>query len=67
MGLIREPIDVDFSVINRLPTEEETKMISEYILKYKAAHAKKAKTPPIKRGNSVRPIKRSKNKKTELI
>jgi hypothetical protein len=40
MGLIREPLDVDFYVVNRPPTEEESRMMSEFIKKDKAKRAK---------------------------
>jgi hypothetical protein len=40
MGFIREPLNVDFTFIDRQPTEEESRMMSEYIRKYKAEHAK---------------------------
>ena len=35
MGLIKEPLDVDFVVENRSLTKEEEKQISEYILSQK--------------------------------
>ncbi|OFY65520.1 MAG: hypothetical protein A3H98_00580 [Bacteroidetes bacterium RIFCSPLOWO2_02_FULL_36_8] len=41
MGLIREPLDVDFVVDPRPLTEKEKQQISEYIRAYKALHAKK--------------------------
>ena len=50
MGLIREPVNVDFSVINRTPTEEESKLISEYIRKYKLEYTKKSKASSVKSG-----------------
>jgi len=40
MGLIREPLDVDFEVVNRQPTAEETRMMSEFIKKDKEKRAK---------------------------
>jgi len=45
MGLIREPLNVDFYVINREPTEKESKMMSEYIRKYKEENSNKTLTP----------------------
>lgn len=53
MGLIREPLDVDFYVVNRPLTDTDRKIISEYIQNCKkkkhlankrAAKRKKAKT-----------------------
>jgi hypothetical protein len=43
MGLIREPLDVDFFVDPRPLTKEEQKMISDYIKadKLKRKHSKK--------------------------
>ncbi len=41
MGLIREPLDVDFYVVNRQPTKKELEMMSEHIRKYKENHSKK--------------------------
>jgi hypothetical protein len=35
MGIIKEPLDVDFVVENRSLTKEEEKQISEYILSQK--------------------------------
>jgi hypothetical protein len=40
MGLIREPLDVDFFVDPRLVTKEEERMISEYISNQKLKTAK---------------------------
>lgn len=42
MGLIREPLGVDFVVDPRPLTEKEKQQISEYIRAYKARHSKKA-------------------------
>jgi len=44
MGLIREPLDVDFVVDPRLLTNEEKEAISNYIQVYKAKHSDKKKT-----------------------
>lgn len=41
MGLIREPLDVDFVVEPRLLTKEESVAISKYIRDYKAKHSNK--------------------------
>ena len=40
MGLIKEPLDVDFEVDPRPLTEEEKKQISNYIKAYKASKMK---------------------------
>ena len=42
MGLIKEPLDVDFYVDPTPLTEEEAAMISKYIQEYKARRKKKA-------------------------
>lgn len=44
MGLIKEPLDVDFYVDPRPLTEEEKLAISKYIQEYKAKHSKKHST-----------------------
>ena len=44
MGLIREPLDVDFEFDPRPLTEEEKIQISNYIKAYKAKHAKQTQT-----------------------
>lgn len=41
MGLIKEPLDVDFYVDPRPLTEEERLAISKYIQEYKAKHSKR--------------------------
>ena len=52
MGLIREPLDVDFTVDPRTLTNEEKNAISEYIREYKMKEA--AKKPVHKgRANSL--------------
>lgn len=38
MGLIKEPLDVDFEVDPRPLTKEEKEKISTYIRQYKAKH-----------------------------
>jgi hypothetical protein len=40
MGLIREPLDVDFEVVNRQPTPEEDRMMREFIKKDKKKRAR---------------------------
>ena len=50
MGLIREPRDVDFYVIDKPWTEEEKKEFSELIKKQKSrSRIKKLKTKKIKK------------------
>jgi hypothetical protein len=39
MGLIKEPIDVDFFVINREMTPEEVKRLKQFIARSKAQRA----------------------------
>lgn len=41
MGLIREPLDVDFEVDPRPLTREEKEQISNYIKAYKAKNSRK--------------------------
>ncbi|MDR2680873.1 MAG: hypothetical protein LBC47_08715 [Tannerella sp.] len=41
MGLIKEPAEIDFTVISRVWTAEEEKEFSELIRKQKEARAKK--------------------------
>ena len=41
MGLIKEPLDVDFVVDPRPLTKEEKEKIGNYIRAYKARHLKK--------------------------
>lgn len=48
MGLIREPLDVDFTVVPNQLTKAEKIAISEYIRDYKIKET--AKTP-LERGN----------------
>lgn len=43
MGLIKEPLEVDFEVAPKLLTQQERKAISKYILDYKTKMAKKHK------------------------
>ena len=42
MGLIREPLDVDFVVEPRMLTAAESAAISKYIREYKVKHTHKA-------------------------
>jgi hypothetical protein len=41
MGLIKEPLDIDFYVDPEPLTDEERALISKYIQEYKARHKKK--------------------------
>jgi hypothetical protein len=41
MGLIKEPVEVDFTIISKVWTAEEEKEFSEFIRKQKKAHEKK--------------------------
>jgi hypothetical protein len=41
MGLLKEPIDVDFVVESSPLTEKEKEEINEYIRRYKARNSKK--------------------------
>lgn len=43
MGLIKEPLDVDFEVDPKPLTQKEKEAISQYILAYKTKLAKKHK------------------------
>jgi len=43
MGLIREPLDVDFYVDPRPITKEDKKAFSDYIIADKLKHAKKSR------------------------
>jgi hypothetical protein len=52
MGLVREPLDVDFYVDPKPLTKEEKEAISKYIREYKAKHAVK-KTKEKNRKNSL--------------
>ncbi|MCY7290755.1 MAG: hypothetical protein LH615_01095 [Ferruginibacter sp.] len=60
MGLIREPLEVDFEVIPSLLTEEEKLKISNYI---KAFKAKKNTRLSSQKSDGLKPIK----KKAELV
>ena len=42
MGLIKEPLDIDFYVDPSPLTDDERGVISKYIQEYKARHKKKA-------------------------
>ncbi len=55
MGLIREPLDVDFTFIDKPPTEDELREISEFIKKQKEARSKKT---------SIRKPRSTRSKKT---
>jgi hypothetical protein len=41
MGLVREPLDVDFVVDSKPLTQKEKEAVSQYIRAYKAKQAKK--------------------------
>ena len=56
MGLIREPLDVDFEVDPRPLTKEEREQISDYIKAYKTRHIQKKITAK----HSVQSAKRKK-------
>ena len=54
MGLIREPNGVDFEVINHKMTEEERKLVSDFIRKQKVKLTKrKLRTARLGRKNSM--------------
>ena len=50
MGLIREPLDVDFTVELRTLTKEEKNAISDYIREYKMKQAADKITPKVSNG-----------------
>lgn len=54
MGLIREPLEVDFVVDPRPLNKKEKQQISEYIRAYKAQHSKKNAKKQGKRSASIR-------------
>lgn len=56
MGLIKEPIGIDFVINSRPLTKDEEMAISEFIRAYKAKHAKKQ--TPTKRKGRTTPIKK---------
>ena len=60
MGLIREPLDVDFYVDPRPLTEEEERLLSEYFRHRKLQSAKSA-TATVRK-NVTRPIALQKKK-----
>ena len=53
MGLVREPLDVDFVVEPRMLTAAESAAISKYIREYKAKRMHKA-------GDKKKPIRQKK-------
>lgn len=57
MGLIKEPLDVDFVVDSRPLTEEEKKAISNFIKVDKAKKQLKNKKTLIKRRKKVEEVK----------
>ena len=54
MGLIREPLDVDFTVDPHVLTAAEKTAISKYIRDYKMKEAKKAQAPQANNKTSAR-------------
>ena len=44
MGLIKEPLDIDFYVAPSPLTDKERALISQFILEYKAKHKRNAIT-----------------------
>jgi len=60
MGLIKEPLDIDFYVDTEPLTDEERVMISKYIQEYKARHKKKIiEAPRLIKPITDRPILRA--------
>ena len=57
MGLIREPLDVDFYVDPTPPTAEDFKKISAHILKHKEEYAKKQKARSSKKSGTKPKVK----------
>lgn len=43
MGLIKEPLGVDFEIVPKALTQKEREAISQYIHDYKLKHTKKSK------------------------
>jgi hypothetical protein len=59
MGLIKEPLDIDFFVDPTPLTDAERALISQYIKKYKAKQRKKINsTSPNFKQNNERPLAR---------
>ena len=58
MGLIKEPLDVDFYVQSKTLTDKERAMISQHILAYKAKMEKrKSRKATIKKKTTNSPAK----------
>lgn len=49
MGIIKEPLEIDFEVDNRPLTKEEEQMISDFIRLKKEQQSQKPKPPSSKR------------------
>ena len=49
MGIIKEPLEIDFEVDNRPLTKEEEKMISDFIRLRKEQQSQESKSKPVKR------------------
>ena len=49
MGLIREPLDVDFEVISKPLTQEENRMLLEFLHNQRLELARAKQTTPTKR------------------
>jgi hypothetical protein len=61
MGLIKEPLEVDFEVDPKPLTQQEREAISQYILEYKEKQAKKEK------GKSATARRKKKKASTKAI
>ncbi len=57
MGLIREPLDVDFYVDPTPPTAKDFEKISEYIRKHKEEYAQKQKANASKKNKAKPKVK----------
>jgi hypothetical protein len=53
MGLIKEPLDVDFYVEPKSLTEKERQLISQHIMEYKAKMAKRKTRKTTSRDKAV--------------
>ena len=57
MGLIREPLDVDFTVDPRMLTKAEKNAVSEYIREYKMKETQK--NPTLRKNDKINTGKRT--------